>query len=188
MSLNASHNKNRVNERRNMRGDLIRRHPEEQENPLGLTDRSLSRTYAAAGMNSEPSELPSENIRANQLPRTAERRQPDREEDFAIRRIDTSVMRLDLDQTGFDCTVLNNQGDIRINTRADLDDSRHVIEAHQTGIEMTQMTYIHPMDRAAALNVTPLEEERSDDISEEETDSTDSESDNGGAGGQKRIR
>lgn len=95
-------------------------------------------------------------------------------------------MRLDLDQTGFDCTMLNNQGDIRINTRADLDDSRHRIEAHQTGIEMTQMTYIHPMDRAARLNVTPLEEERSDDISEEATDSTDSESDTGA--GPKRIR
>ena len=59
MYLGASHNKNRVDERRNMRGDLIRRHPEEQENPLGLTDRSLSRTYAAAGMmNSESNELP----------------------------------------------------------------------------------------------------------------------------------
>ena len=73
MSINASRNKNRVDERRNVRGDLIRRHPTEQDNQLDLNDRSLSRTYAA-GMNSEPSELPSESIRANHLPQTAERR------------------------------------------------------------------------------------------------------------------
>lgn len=84
-------------------------------------------------------------------------------------------MRLDFDQTGQDYTVLNNQGEIRLNTRGDLNESHQRIEAHQTGIELTQMTYIHPMDRAARLNVTPLEEEYSEHSSEDRTDSTDSE-------------
>lgn len=169
MSESARKN-NGVFESHNAQGDRIRRHPTYPENQID--EMSVSRTLAV-GI-TEPSEIPADSFRAQNLPQTAERRQPNLDDDFA-RRLETSVMRLDFDQTGQDYTVLNNQGEIRLNTRGDLNESHQRIEAHQTGIELTQMTYIHPMDRAARLNVTPLEEEYSEHSSEDRTDSTDSE-------------